>query len=422
MTRYALYFTPAATSSWWSKGCHWLGRDPVKNACLAQPLVPGITPSAFADLTKGARRYGWHATLKPPFRLADGFEAEHLLSMAEAFCAVQTPILLDNMKVGKIGDFLALRPAEPNEELQALAMRCVSYFDLLRAPPTAAELMKRRNAGLTPRQEKLLHRWGYPYTEEQFRFHMTLTDSLAGLDAKTQSAVRWAAEVHFGTDQKGIPLAVDALTIFREEYPGADFIAWRRFPFGNTLREKPLPEPGRLFYFVGPSGAGKDTLLQWVRQRIGDNAGTVFARRTITRQAHASELHEAVSEDKFWKLASAGHFAMAWQANGLCYGIRRGIEAELMAGRDVFVNGSREYVPQLQLLFPHARVIWIEADLSQIRARLQNRQRETGAALLRRLERASQFPPPDTHRVFRIENSGPIDIAGARLMNVLRRE
>jgi phosphonate metabolism protein PhnN/1,5-bisphosphokinase (PRPP-forming) len=310
-----------------------------------------------------------------------------------------------------------LRPTGPNDEIGALAMRCVSYFDALRAPLTADELNKRRDALLGERQEGLLARWGYPYTEEEYRFHMTLTDSLSALDDTTIGAIWNAAEAQFAAARAAEPLTIDALAIFREERPGAPFSAWRRFPFDGA--HSALPASGRLFFFVGPSGAGKDSLLQWVKERLPASADIVFPQRTITRPAHPSEAHEAVDEQTFLRLAAGGYFSMLWQAGGLYYGVRRSLEADLMAGRDVFVNGSREYVPHLREAFPDTRVIWLEADASLIHDRIAMRGRETGAALLRRFDRIKQFSPPQDGQIFRIENNGPIESAGARLLEIL---
>jgi phosphonate metabolism protein PhnN/1,5-bisphosphokinase (PRPP-forming) len=418
MTRYALYFSPATDSPWLQAGCRWLGRDPAGGAELAPPAVPGVPHSTMQRLTSDARRYGFHATLKAPFRLTEGFAESHLLTMAEAFADVQRPIPLEDTRVRPLGSFLALRPAGPLDDIASLAMRCVSYFDDLRAPPGPAEVAKRRHGGLSARQESLLQRWGYPYTEEEFRFHMTLTDSLAGLDEDAAYALRKAAESHFEAAAQAGPLVLDALTIFREEQPGSPLSVQQRFPF-KAVETSSLPAGGRLFFFVGPSGAGKDTLLQWLQQRMPSGAGTVFARRTITRPAHSSEAHEPADTRSFWQLAAAGHFSMIWQANDLCYGIPRGIEAELKAGRDVVVNGSREFLPRLQQLFPQARVIWVEADTRQIRKRIESRQRETGAALLKRLDRVTQFTPPE--EVIRLDNSGPVEVAGQRLLEILAR-
>ena len=417
MTRYAVYFAPSLTSAWWQAGCHWLGRDPQRGSTATPPAIAGVPERLQRQLTQDARRYGFHATLKAPFQLAEGFDETHLLTMAAAFAQHQTPLPLHDPAVRPLGDFLAIQPNEAVPEVGALAMRCVSYFDLLRAAPSAAELARRRHAGLSVRQEGLLQRWGYPFTEEEFRFHMTLTDRLDGVDAEVVFAFRKAAEACFAHAVES-RLTLDGIAIFRESEAGAAFDLIARFPFGGR-EVAALPPPGRLFFFVGPSGSGKDTLLRWVEQRLPDEADIVFARRTITRPAEVGEAHEAIDEAGCWAAAAAGGFCMLWQANGLCYGIRRGIEADLCAGRDVIVNGSREFVPQLRQRYPDAQVIWVEADAIQIRQRIEQRRREAGAALLRRLERSTQFPADQHRTTIRIDNSGAIEHAGAKLLQIL---
>ncbi|MNR79268.1 Ribose 1,5-bisphosphate phosphokinase PhnN [compost metagenome] len=419
MTRYALYYTPVNDSPWAQAGSSWLGRQPASDEPATQVNIPGIPRLLLASLTADARRYGFHATLKAPFRLFEGFSEEHLLQMARAFCSTQKAIALDELRVRPLKDFLALSVAGPLDEIGELAMRCVSYFDLLRAPLTEPELSKRRQLGLNARQSDLLQRWGYPYTEEFFRFHMTLTDGLMHADPDVIYTIRKAAEQHFEAIQT-VPLAIDALTIAREEYPGAPFVEWQRIPFSHQSERACLPQGGRIFYCVGPSGVGKDSLLQWVRQHSEDDGRLVFAQRTITRAADSSEAHEAVDTSTFWRLAAGGQFAMVWQANDLCYGIRRGIEADLKAGRDVVINGSRAYVAQLQQAFPDAVVIWIEANETLLRERLEARQREQGPALLKRLKRAKEFLPESQTQIIRLDNSGPLEVAGQKLLKLLR--
>jgi phosphonate metabolism protein PhnN/1,5-bisphosphokinase (PRPP-forming) len=420
MTRYGLYFSPAPDSAWWEPGCRWLGRDAADGTEFPQAHIAGIPDIVLAKLTADARRYGFHATLKAPFALADGFSETHLLNMAQAFCRVQRPIVLEDVQVRPLSDFLALCPAGPAAEINALAMRCVSWFDTLRAAPSEAELVKRRRAGLSPRQEALLQRWGYPYTEEEFRLHLTLTDSLSTLDADTAYAIRKAAEQRFAA-LADTPPAIDGLTIFREDRPGAPFSIWQRIPFNPEQQTPTLPAPGRLFYMVGPSGVGKDSLLQWLQQRVPAEAGVVFAQRTITRASHSSESYEATDVATFWQQAAAGHFSMIWQANDLCYGVRRGIEADLKVGRDVVINGSREYLPQLRLSFPEARIVWIEADVETIKERLESRRRESGPALLQRIDRAARFAAPLERDIIRLDNSGPLEVAGEKLLELFRR-
>mgnify|MGYP001964458694 FL=1 len=156
------------------------------------------------------------------------------------------------------------------------------------------------------------------------------------------------------------------------------------------------------------------------REHSAGDEKLVFAPRTITRATQANEVHEAVDAPTFWRLAAGGQFAMVWQANDLCYGIRRGIEADLKAGRDVVINGSRAYVPQLLQAFPDAIVVWIEANENLLRERLEARQREQGPALLKRLKRAKEFAPSGQAQVIRLDNSGALEVGGQRLLNILR--
>ena len=418
--RYALYFAPQPGSPWAEAGNGWLGRDAEREHAVAQEIVPGMPSVLLSQLTSGARRYGFHATLKAPFHLAPGFSEANFEAMAAAFCQAQRRITVPSLKVKPLDRFLALRPEGAEDEIGALAMRCVSYFDLLRAAPADNELASRRRHSLSPRQEALLQRWGYPYTEEEYRFHLTLSDDLREIGEDAAYALRRAAEEHFAPVAAQAPCVIDRLCIFREAGPGAPFAAWRSFPFGDRLPQASLPAPGRLFFFVGPSGAGKDSLLRWVQQRLPDR-DMVFARRIVTKPAQSGDMHEAVDTAIFWNLAAAGQFAMQWQVDGVSYGVRRSIEADLQAGFDVLVNGSREYVPQLQQLYPQAQVVWIEADVALLEERLAARGRESGAALLRRISRASQFPPLETQQVIRIDNSGEIETAGQRLLELLRR-
>jgi ribose 1,5-bisphosphokinase len=418
MTRYALYFTPRTDSPWRSAGAQWLGRDAITNEYCAQPDLPGVARQLFYDLTSDARRYGFHATLKAPFRLADGFSETHLLKMAEAFCARQRPVALVTPYVDLYGDFLALQ-IKDGREINTLAAQCVAYFDLLRASPTAAELAKRRRGGLSERQEELLQRWGYPHTEELFRFHMTLSGSLRGLDTAVVDALRVAAERHFSEEALKKTLTIAGLTILREASAGAPLVEWKRFDFSAQNADPVLPPAGRLFFCVGPSGVGKDALLQWTQQHLEDRDQIVFARRTITRPAYFNESHEAVDFATFWQLAARGQFAMVWQNNDLCYGIRRGIEADLKAGCDVVVNGSPAYLPQLRKTFPDAVVVWIGAEEYLRRTRLDARQSEAGPVSLKRAYRSANFLPPDEPYVVPLDNSGPLEAAGNRLLGLL---
>lgn len=229
--RYAIYFTPPPESRWWAFGCHWLGRDPVSGKSIEQPRIPGVSPEQLAEFTADARRYGFHATLKPPFTLAHGVDEADLDRAVAALACAHALFSLGPMEVRTLGSFIALRPLESPPELQALAQDCVESLDALRAAPDAAELARRRSGGLTPRQGELLERWGYPYVLDQWRFHMTLTRSLSRAEAEPLLA--WLRPQVTRLDAE--PLTVDGLCVFEQPAPGAPFRLVRRFGFDGSV-------------------------------------------------------------------------------------------------------------------------------------------------------------------------------------------
>ncbi|MCU6434912.1 DUF1045 domain-containing protein [Undibacterium sp. Jales W-56] len=219
-SRYAVYFAPATTSPWRTAGNVWLGRDSETGATVLQAKVEHIHADRFSELTASARRYGFHATMKAPFRLSGGCGEGDLLAQLAQFCENRAPIKIAKPQVRMLGDFLALQVDEKHTEIATLAQACVACFEPMRAPMSAAELQRRRQHNLSHRQEELLRRWGYPYTEDAYRFHMTLTDSLAQVDADTLSRLSESAERHFDI---AAPLEIDSLCIFKENAPGAVF-------------------------------------------------------------------------------------------------------------------------------------------------------------------------------------------------------
>ncbi len=156
-------------------GAQWLGWDIELGHVCDRPYVAGIE-----DVTLAARKYGFHGTLMPPFRLAEGATREALEAAADGIAKRHPPIRLSGLELSVIGGFLALTPVGDAPALQGLAHDMVAELDRLRAAPTPAELARRRAAGLTPSQEANLLRWGYPYVMDEFRFHMTLTGKLTG--------------------------------------------------------------------------------------------------------------------------------------------------------------------------------------------------------------------------------------------------
>lgn len=174
--RYAVYFTPPP-GSLADFGAAWLGWDLATGRHVTHPPIAGL-PAPAEDLTATPRRYGFHATVKPPFRLTGGATPEALAAELAELCRETPPIPLAGLEVRPMGRFLALQPAGDTAALQRVAGRAVRDLDHLRAPLTEAEIARRCAPGLSPRQEAMLRDWGYPYVMDEFRFHITLTGRL----------------------------------------------------------------------------------------------------------------------------------------------------------------------------------------------------------------------------------------------------
>lgn len=177
---------------------------------------------------------------------------------------------------------------------------------------------------------------------------------------------------------------------------------------------------GRLVYIVGPSGSGKDSVIDYARSRLPAGSNVAFARRTITRPATAGgENHVAASVPEFGQLLEAGAFAMHWRANDLCYGIGREIFDQLDQDRTVVVSGSRQHLPHAVAAFPAMQVVLITAAFETLKARLVARGREDAAGIERRLNRAAALELMAGTDAFAIRNDGQLAEAGAKLIAFL---
>lgn len=174
--RYAIYFVPGADTPLYQFGASVLGYDCYGGCDM--PPISGANVRRWADVVREPRVYGFHATLKAPFRLAKGTQERDLAEAVTALAAEQPAVLGGELAVRALGSFIALVPAVPCAELDRLAQACVRELDRFRAPMVAEERARRLAADLTPRQIEYLDRWGYPFVFEDFRFHMTLTGAL----------------------------------------------------------------------------------------------------------------------------------------------------------------------------------------------------------------------------------------------------
>ncbi|MEL6915759.1 MAG: DUF1045 domain-containing protein [Pseudomonadota bacterium] len=219
--RHALYFTcpdgPLAEAA-----AAWLGWDAARAEARGHPAI-GLDA---ARITERPRRYGFHGTLKAPFRLAAGTSRAAVSEHLRAFGGARAPVTLPGMGVTRLGRFLALTPEGPSEALSALAGDCVRDFDHFRAPLTEEEEARRRAAGLSRHQEELLAQWGYPYVLEEFRFHMTLTGPL-----EDPAPVAEVLSRHFAPLLPR-PFVIDAVSLCGERQDGR-FEVLERVPLGG---------------------------------------------------------------------------------------------------------------------------------------------------------------------------------------------
>lgn len=218
--RYAVFYAPGRDSPWWAFGTSWLGRDEQCDVTLPRPALPGVAGDGMEALTASPRRYGFHATLKAPFRLGPGITAEALQARLQSFAQGRRAVPLGVLAPAVLDGFVALVPTAANPALQALASSCVTELDALRAPTTAAERQRRRVDPADARATELFERYGYPHVLERFRFHMTLTgpvnEALAG-----QVVAQLARPVAQLNAQA--PLVLDRLCLFVEPGEGATF-------------------------------------------------------------------------------------------------------------------------------------------------------------------------------------------------------
>lgn len=228
--RHAVYFAPAAGSLLEQRAAAWLGRD-LLGRTVARPAVPGFTADRLEALTAPPRHYGFHATLKPPFALAEGTTVDDLTAAMADFASPRASFSAPRPRVEALGDFLALRT--DSVALDDLAADCVRAFDFFRGPQSEAEIARRRSAGLSRRQEDMLNRWGYPYVMDQFRFHMTLTGPIA--DAAERDALAAWLEDWLAPALTG-PLAVREIALYSQADRAVPFTLTRRFPFAAGKR------------------------------------------------------------------------------------------------------------------------------------------------------------------------------------------
>lgn len=231
MKRYAIYFAPQRGSALWSFGNSWLGRDVETGEELRRPAIIGLEDVDIDELTSSPSLYGFHATIKPPFRLSNPFDLGDLIKSLDEFVSARKSFVCSLASPSEIGNFIAFALDYASAEMDSLASEAVEFFDLYRSPLTDEELRKRRSVSLTSRQEENLQNWGYPYVKEDFRFHMTLTNAVktVALRSRLKEALSDAAQT------AGVigPTEISGLALYEQPGLGMPFKLLRRFPFQN---------------------------------------------------------------------------------------------------------------------------------------------------------------------------------------------
>jgi Protein of unknown function (DUF1045) len=235
--RYALYFAPAPLSPLQVLGARMLGYDPATGRHASHyPTIVDQVPN-WQLLARDPARYGFHATFKAPFELAPLRTEAELLSEVERAALQWETIDLGALAVGKISNFIALVPCRTPMGLSEFAQSLVERFDSFRAPMSDADRERRQPDRLTSRQRAYLDRWGYPFVQDEFRFHMTLAGPIKPqqIDFVRDSLERvFKAEV---TDWDA-PVMIDALSVFKQPRRNGPFHILSRHTLAGLEKTK----------------------------------------------------------------------------------------------------------------------------------------------------------------------------------------
>ena len=209
-SRYAIYYIPDLPL--FQIGSDWLGW----NSIIGQETT---LSADYRRITDRPRKYGFHATVKPPFSLASHSTLGKLQDEFHAFCASVSPATGGTLKISRLGRFLAMAQDVQSNEVTELVASTVSHFDKFRAPLSDQDIAKRRQRRLTPQQDALMLRWGYPYVMQEFKFHMTLTGPLAPNEI---DAIEHDANTRF-REFLGQPLKIASLALLGEDSESGRF-------------------------------------------------------------------------------------------------------------------------------------------------------------------------------------------------------
>lgn len=182
--RVAIFYAPGSQTPLANFGAQWLGWDVEHAKGVPHPQIDGL-PEPIETLVATPQKYGFHGTLKAPFRLHENQTLDGLRAAMKAFSEQHRKFFIGQMKVAKLGSFVAIIQENSSNEFANFASNIVTHFEDYRAPLRDEDIAKRRKAKLTPRQDELMLQWGYPFIFEEFKFHLTLTGKLSEQNAKS---------------------------------------------------------------------------------------------------------------------------------------------------------------------------------------------------------------------------------------------
>lgn len=227
--RYAICFTPPMGDPLSAAAASWLGRSVYSGEPVEPPSIAGLSLSEIAFHTAAPRRFGFHAMIMAPFRLAPGTDESQLLKALMHFTSAETPFGIERIEVTRLSHCWALAPQVPSQAMHLLAGRVVQAFDRFRASLSEEEIERSDPDRLTAPQFTNLHRWGDPFVMDQFRFHLKLTGALnAAAERLLEAPLRELFEPHLKE-----PLVIDSLALFIEEDAGAPMRVHSQHPLGK---------------------------------------------------------------------------------------------------------------------------------------------------------------------------------------------
>ena len=224
--RAAIYFTPAKDDPLTMRAAEWLGRDAFDDR------VARDRDQVMDALVSDPARYGFHATLKAPFWLADGRTLTDLDRELAELSQRMPAVPLGMLAITRLGRFFALTVQDTPPQLLEAEEAIRMAFESFRAPLSEQEVARRNPQGLSERQQMNLTRWGYPYVGHDFRFHMTLTNAIMDEDEVVHVESRLRS--HFSPVLE-TPVVMDALALFVEPEPGAAFYVHSRHPLQSAI-------------------------------------------------------------------------------------------------------------------------------------------------------------------------------------------